>query len=496
MKRDVVTRDRFIEGTKGSGKTLFSIMVIKEYLLQGRKVAVNFDLNLEHFDFPKDVKIDVSLVYRIPNIPRVSDLRAIGYARDIPTTDESDNGLLVLDEAAVLFDSRSWSQKGRKEVIIWLRNGRKYGWNIDYLVQDIDSLDAQIRQSFCDYLVSCSRLDRLSIPYVGWLLNLFMLGLPKAHFARIYLGKSKDSTKDQTVWYKGKNLYRCYNTNEIFESLESEMLHYQSRYDSFKNDPNIISFNPKDGFVEFDMRATCTLLHPDYFTGVRSINELSKQLKDLSVKRKRVMNGLSFEPSLQKKIINKKKQKNIFLRYAPYLLYLMVPLLIYVFYPSSGSNAVIQNDTNNLSDSLSVSGFLLGKKEEEVSLFSVGTEDSKVEDSKVKFEDSEEFVPTTQDELNSYFAKKLGGERIELTGVSVLGSNKYFYLNLYKSDGSIVSINNLRTKSFSFSYSVFGRELMLIEDNIHLTLGLNLSDENHDGELKNSRFSFRNSRVN
>ncbi|MBY0545150.1 MAG: hypothetical protein K2Q14_06335 [Gammaproteobacteria bacterium] len=89
-----------ITGKLGSGKSLVSVGRIMDYLAKGRPVATNLNLYLDKY-FGQRSKAHY---VRLPDIPTVQDLQAIGKGND--SLDESKNGLLVLDECGVFFNSR------------------------------------------------------------------------------------------------------------------------------------------------------------------------------------------------------------------------------------------------------------------------------------------------------------------------------------------------------------------------------------------------------
>lgn len=94
----------FITGKLGAGKTLLTVSKIKEYLGKGRKVATNLDINLDEM-FPSESK---STFTRLPDKPRGSDLVELGfgYGDEHSDYDESQFGLIVLDEVGVWLNSR------------------------------------------------------------------------------------------------------------------------------------------------------------------------------------------------------------------------------------------------------------------------------------------------------------------------------------------------------------------------------------------------------
>lgn len=206
-----------VTGKLGSGKTLASVGRLRDYLRRGRRVATNLDLNLDRL-LPARSHATVT---RLPDKPRVEDLRQLGTGDDksLDDYDEAGFGLLVLDELASWFNARAWSDKGRAEVIEWFLHARKYHWDILLIVQDLEAIDKQLRGALCEHLVICRRLDRLTVPLVGGLIKAFTgrrAALPKVHVASVWYGENTSAPKVDRWWYSGRELYAAYRTGQVF----------------------------------------------------------------------------------------------------------------------------------------------------------------------------------------------------------------------------------------------------------------------------------------
>ncbi len=206
----------FVTGKLGCGKTLCTVGKIRDYLNQGRRVATNLDINL-----PALTKHDsmVSLI-RVPDKPSLFDLEALGDGCE--GTNEDKFGLLVLDELGTWFNSRKWQDKTRLDVIDWFLHARKKHWDIFFIVQNINSLDDQLVSALCEHLVICKRTDRLSIPIIGGVLKAvgFTKVLPKIHVAKVHYGQTPSAMVVDRWWYRGKDLYGAYNTDQIFQDAQ------------------------------------------------------------------------------------------------------------------------------------------------------------------------------------------------------------------------------------------------------------------------------------
>ncbi|MFH6893518.1 zonular occludens toxin domain-containing protein [Providencia huaxiensis] len=207
----------FVTGKLGSGKTLSAVYKIKDYLMKGRKVATNLNISLTGM-FGYYAK-NVNLI-RVPDKPSSFDLECIG--RGNSTYDESLNGLLVLDECGTWFNSRSWADKNRQDLINWIAHARKLGWDVIFLVQNLHVVDKQSRLMFAEHVVYCRRLDRLRLPFIHGILKLITFGafsLPKIHVSIVKYGDSPTSLTVDKWIYQGSPLYAAYDTKQQFSDF-------------------------------------------------------------------------------------------------------------------------------------------------------------------------------------------------------------------------------------------------------------------------------------
>ncbi len=245
----------FVTGKLGGGKTLACVGRMRDYVRAGRRIAGNLDLDLSELTHER-AKFEYT---RIPDKPRIEDLEVLGEGST--SYDESTFGALVLDECGTWFNSRNWRDKDRKPVIDWFLHARKKGWDIFFLVQDISQVDSQARAALCEHLVVCRRLDRLPIPGFG--LISFILGhklrLPKIHVATVFYGDNPSNALKVDRWvYRGKDLYKAYDTRQCFTDGFEDMGRY--------------------GVV--DMRATYTQLSPYVSNGYAYIDNICRIMEE------------------------------------------------------------------------------------------------------------------------------------------------------------------------------------------------------------------------
>lgn len=194
----------FVTGRLGSGKSLACVDKIREYLSAGRRVATNLDLNLDRmFEQNKATAI------RLPDKPRPQDMELLGegyHADDPRDYDEKRFGLIVLDECGTWLNTREWNDKERRKLIDWFLHARKLRWDVMFLIQDIESCDAQIVRSLCEHLVICRRLDRF---------KLMGVHLPRMHIANVYYGRTAEVRVEKWM-YRGLDLFDAYDTRQVF----------------------------------------------------------------------------------------------------------------------------------------------------------------------------------------------------------------------------------------------------------------------------------------
>lgn len=210
-----------VTGKLRSGKTLATVGKMRDYLNQGRKVATNIDLNLHRLINPWAKK---SIVYRIPDKPTFEQLYNLPAGNDGPYNEEK-FGALVLDEAAIWLNSRDYRDKSRAGFIDWLVHSGKQQWDIYLIIQDVNALDSQVREMFGEHVVYCRRSDRLN-PTLLRLFNSFSpieIKLPKIHLGIVKYGTQPSSITVDKWYYKGKDLYKAYNTQQAIsrQSIES-----------------------------------------------------------------------------------------------------------------------------------------------------------------------------------------------------------------------------------------------------------------------------------
>jgi len=141
------------------------------------------------------------------------------------TYDEEKTGLLVFDECGTWFNARTWNEKGRHELNSWLLHARKKGWDVIFVVQDIEIVDAQARKALGELTGFCRDLSKVRVPVIGGIWKALSgkpLFFPKAHVCTIVNGVNRATDPVYDRWiYKGVCYYKYYDTKQCFSPYYS-----------------------------------------------------------------------------------------------------------------------------------------------------------------------------------------------------------------------------------------------------------------------------------
>lgn len=127
-------------GTPGSGKSLRAAYKIIDWLKRGRRVIANFPIDMGYFKKRKNLG---EFIYRDNGNLTVSFLK--DFSRQNHKNFREHQTLLIIDECAAMFNSRSWDQRGRMEWIYFFQQHRKLGYDVILISQHDRLLDRQIR---------------------------------------------------------------------------------------------------------------------------------------------------------------------------------------------------------------------------------------------------------------------------------------------------------------------------------------------------------------
>lgn len=199
-------------GTPGSGKSLHVARDIRDALLYKRRpVVCNFDINSKLRNY-------ASLFSYRPN----SDLTPeflYTYSRQhfAGKPVREDSILLVIDEAQLVFNSRTWQDRGasqrRMDWIEFFSQHRHYGYKIVLIAQFDRMLDRQIR-SLIEIEVNHRRLSNFG--FLGLLLSALFAGKAFAAVSYYYGLRERVGMS----WLLPRRAYfRVYDSYNRFEQV-------------------------------------------------------------------------------------------------------------------------------------------------------------------------------------------------------------------------------------------------------------------------------------
>lgn len=193
-------------GTPGSGKSLHVARLIYDTLRFRRlPVVANFDIN------PGVRGYRERFAYRPNDLLTPSWLRgfAASYWDGRPVREDSI--LLVIDEAQLVFNARSWSASQRMEWVSFFSQHRHMGYKVVLIAQFDRMIDRQIR-CLVEIEEKHRRLDRFGLK--GKLLSLPFGGRLFCSVS-YYYGLNE---KVGTSWYLPRRRYfRLYDSYNAFE---------------------------------------------------------------------------------------------------------------------------------------------------------------------------------------------------------------------------------------------------------------------------------------
>ncbi len=191
-------------GTPGSGKSLHLAKEIITNLKQGKIVIANFEISLSkrmkryqnNFLYYDNSEMNVKLLYEL----------SAKYKKGI----REGQIVLIIDECAVMFNSRDYARKDRSEWILFLQQHRKLGYRVILVAQSDRMIDRQIR-AFIEYDVRHKKANNFGA--IGLFLTLFGIKLFSA--VTYWYGQRERCGAE---FFRYKRAYgNLYDTTKIFK---------------------------------------------------------------------------------------------------------------------------------------------------------------------------------------------------------------------------------------------------------------------------------------
>lgn len=198
-------------GTPGSGKSLHAAETIYWRLRKGKPVICNFLVE------PGYIKGYKETLYYIPNEelkPGVLYDFSNSYFSKSGAEFKEDSILLVIDEAQLLFNARSWDAADRSGWLSYFTQHRKYGFYIILVAQNDRMLDRQVR-SLIEYESVHRKVSNFG--FFGKICKILCFG--KEVFIAVRRWYPLKERVDSYWFLAFKRYYQIYNTRAIFDSL-------------------------------------------------------------------------------------------------------------------------------------------------------------------------------------------------------------------------------------------------------------------------------------
>lgn len=218
-----------MQGSPGSGKSAAAVSRAMMHIRKGGVVAANFKLIDGWADIvsSKNVLSMVSKSFRYKHACsmhnrffHVNSLAAIkqidpralscGVYKDKERYSEG-NGLLILDETQLVFNSRKWEKNF--EWIEFFTQHRKIGWNVLLIAHSIEMIDSQIRP-LAEYESRFRNLQKVKFPIIGFPLSPVPLFLVIRRYAG--LGAGASVVADRELYPLPLWAARLYDSLEVF----------------------------------------------------------------------------------------------------------------------------------------------------------------------------------------------------------------------------------------------------------------------------------------
>jgi hypothetical protein len=201
-----------LQGTLGSGKSATATAMAFEHLKRGGVVATNFGfVDGWSYELAKHSiwgllsdnlrRKNAASHYRrhffVNSLEAVKKINPKDLAeRDLQTVEgkyQEGQGLLILDECQLIFNSRKWEKN--MDWIEFFTQSRKLGWDILLVAHTIDMIDSQIRP-LIEFEARFRNLQKVRLPIIGLPLSPIPLFMIVYRYAGLGPGASNIAKKD------------------------------------------------------------------------------------------------------------------------------------------------------------------------------------------------------------------------------------------------------------------------------------------------------------
>lgn len=201
----------FYSGTPGSGKSLHIAEEIYHSLRTGKNVIANFSINET---LTSKFKHPGSFIETDNFNLSVSGLKGFCsnfHKRNKKGQINEHQTLLVIDECSIIYDARTYSEKGRKDWVQFYQQHRKYGYDVVLISQFDRAIDRQIRALF-EYEYKHRKINNFK--FFGKILGLFSGGSLFCYVTYWYGAKERIGC----TFFRGRRkFYNFFDSYKLFD---------------------------------------------------------------------------------------------------------------------------------------------------------------------------------------------------------------------------------------------------------------------------------------
>lgn len=204
-------------GTPGSGKSYHVAKDIYFWLVHGRNIIANFDINYEMV--PTRQKKPKGYYFHKDNFDMTAewfmDFGRICHKRDKVGRIMEHQTWIVIDECQLIFNCRSWNDRERQKWCSFFTQHRKYGFDVILVTQFDRLVDRQIR-SLVEFEVKHRKINNFGLG--GLVMHLLAFGHPVFAAIEYWYGvKEKSGVSMMMGRHKYYDLYDSY---KLFETQD------------------------------------------------------------------------------------------------------------------------------------------------------------------------------------------------------------------------------------------------------------------------------------
>ena len=196
-------------GTPGSGKSLHVAKRIYHELRRNKPIIANFEINLKNIDKKKFNDLPFTYIDNLDMHPDILIEYAMTHINKVKKVKEN-SILLIIDECQLIFNSREWQMKGRKEWLSFFSQHRKYSYEIILVAQFDGMIDKQIR-SLIEYNYIHRKVSNFGI--IGRIMSLISLG---SLFCAVKIWYPLNEKINSDFFKGNRKYYNIYNTYDFF----------------------------------------------------------------------------------------------------------------------------------------------------------------------------------------------------------------------------------------------------------------------------------------